>query len=61
MRDYRLSLTLIALVMLGYTAVVLINKKSSDGRASASVQQTAKQPAAVFESASVPVAPAEKD
>jgi hypothetical protein len=61
MRDYRLSLTLIALVMLGYTAVVLINKKSSDGRSSASVQQNAKQPAAVFESASAPVTPAEKD
>ena len=61
MRDYRLSLTLIALVMLGYTAVVLINKKPSDGRSSASIQQPAKHPAAVFESASAPIAPAEKD
>ena len=57
MRDYRLSLTLIALVMLGYTAVVLMNKKPSDGRASASI----KPPTTAFESASAPAVNPEKD
>ncbi len=44
LRDYALSLTLVALVILGYTAVLLSYKKGpADSRTEASVQPATQQ------------------